>query len=165
MKAMSNSRAFTVTADEFEVMKTHPLLGIEIVADNPWLEGAALTIRHHHEHFDGTGYPDGLRGDAIPRAARIFTVVDVFDALTSERPYKKPMLLADALTIIDRDSGRQFDPEVVAIFKEIAPVLYATAGQAGDAGLQQEMQAVLSRYFRTTVAPAGAASHPWEPVD
>ena len=154
-----------LTADEFDVMKTHPLLGIAIVADNPWLAGAALTIRNHHEHIDGTGYPDGLRGDAIPRAARIFAVVDVFDALTSERPYKKPMALAEALTIIARDSGRHFDPEVVAIFKEIAPVLYATAGQAGNTGLRQEMQAVLSRYFRTAAVPAGAASHPGEPVD
>lgn len=154
-----------LTADEFDVMETHPLLGIEIVAGNPWLEGAALTIRHHHEHFDGTGYPDGLRGDAIPLAARIFAVVDVFDALTSERPYKKPMAQAEALTIIARDSGRHFDPEVVAIFKEIAPVLYATAGQAGNAGLRQEMQAVLSRYFRTAAAPVGAASHSREPVD
>ena len=146
-------------------MYKRQLLGIAIVADNPWLAGAALTIRNHHEHIDGTGYPDGLRGDAIPRAARIFAVVDVFDALTSERPYKKPMALAEALTIIARDSGRHFDPEVVAIFKEIAPVLYATAGQAGNTGLRQEMQAVLSRYFRTAAVPAGAASHPGEPVD
>ena len=135
------------------------------MADKHWLAGAAQTIRHYHERFEGTGYPDGLRGDAIPRAARIFAVVDVFDALTSERPYKKPMALADALTIIARDSGRQFDPEVVAIFKEIAPVLYATALQAGNAGLRQEMQAVLSRYFRTAAAPARAASHSREPVD
>lgn len=83
-----------LTDDEFLVMKTHALLGIEIVADNRWLEGAAPTIRHHHEHFDGAGYPDRLRGDAIPRVARIFAVVDVFDALTSERPYKKAMTLA-----------------------------------------------------------------------
>ena len=92
-------------------------------------------------------------------------MVDVFDALTSERPYKKPMALAQALTIIERDSGRHFDPEVVVIFKEIAPVLYATALQAGNAGLRQEMQAVLSRYFRTAAAPAGATSHPGESVD
>lgn len=142
-----------LTSDEFEIMKTHSLLGIEIVADNPWLAGAALTIRHHHERFDGTGYPDGLGGDAIPRAARIFAVVDVFDALTSERPYKKAMSLVEALTTIERDSGSQFDPEVVAVFREIVSDLYARAVQAGGAELLQEMRAVLSRYFKTKTAP------------
>ena len=139
-----------LTTDEFEIMKTHALLGIEIVADNPWLAGAALTIRHHHERFDGSGYPDGLVGDAIPRTARIFSVVDVFDALTSERPYKKAMLLAEALTIIDGDSGRQFDPAVVEAFMNIAPSLYAKTVQADGTDLRQEMRALLARYFRTT---------------
>jgi len=146
-----------LTDGEFEVMKTHALLGIEIVADNRWLDGAAQTIRHHHERFDGTGYPDGLRGDAIPRVARIFAVVDVFDALTSERPYKRPMTFDDAMVIIEQGSGRHFDPEVVADFKDIAADLYAKAVQAGDAELRQEMREVLSRYFRTEAAPEGAA--------
>ena len=142
-----------LTFDEFEIMKTHSLLGIEIVADNPWLAGAAPTIRHHHERFDGTGYPDGLRGEAIPLTPRIFSVVDVFDALTSERPYKKPMPPAEALAIIGRDSGRQFDPEVVAVFMGIASDLYARAAQASSTDLRQEMRAVLSRYFKTEAAP------------
>jgi len=105
-----------------------------------------------------------LRGEAIPRAARIFSVVDVFDALTSGRPYKKVMVLAEALVIIERDSGRQFDPEVVAAFMGIAPDLYARAVQAGDAELRQEMRAVLSRYFKTEAAPEGAATRSGEPV-
>lgn len=146
-----------LTDDEFEIMKTHALLGIEIVADNPWLEGAALTIRHHHERIDGTGYPDGLRGNAIPRVARIFAVVDVFDALTSERPYKKAMSLADALTIIERDSEGHFDSQVVAVFSRIAPGLYARTVQASNADLRQGMYEVLSRYFKTDAAPEGAA--------
>ena len=153
-----------LTVDEFEVMKTHALLGIEIVADNPWLAGAALTIRHHHERFDGTGYPDGLRGAAIPHTARIFAVVDVFDALTSERPYKRPMTLVEALTIIERDSGQHFDPEVVAVFKGMAPDLYARAVQAGDAELRQGMCEVLCRYFKMETAPAGAVSLPAQPA-
>ena len=140
-----------LTADEFAVMKTHPLLGIEIVADNPWLIGAALTIRHHHERFDGTGYPDGLRGDAIPFSARIFAVVDVFDALTSERPYKKPMTLADAISIIERDSDGHFDQNVVSAFVEIAPSLYAIASHAGNVELRLAVDEVLSRYFKTEV--------------
>jgi len=141
-----------LTADEFEIMKTHARLGIEIVADNPWLGGAALTIRHHHERFDGTGYPDGLRGDTIPRIARIFAIVDVFDALTSERPYKKAMVLVDALAIIEKESDQHFDPEVVAVFKKIAPDLYARAVQAGDEELRQRMREVLSRYFKAEVS-------------
>lgn len=139
-----------LTTDEFAIMKTHALLGIEIVADNPWLAGAAMTIRHHHERFDGTGYPDGLVGDAIPRAARIFSVVDVFDALTSERPYKKAMSFVEALAIIERDSGRQFDPAVVQAFMEISPNLYAKTVQASSTDLRQEMRELLGRYFRTT---------------
>lgn len=141
-----------LTTDEFEIMKGHALLGIEIVADNPWLTGAAQTIRHHHERFDGSGYPDGLYGDAIPRNARIFSVVDVFDALTSERPYKKPMSLVEALIIIERESCRQFDPEVVAAFMEIAADLYARVAQASSTELRQEMRALLARYFRTAAA-------------
>jgi HD-GYP domain-containing protein (c-di-GMP phosphodiesterase class II) len=80
-----------LTADEFEVMKTHPLLGIEIVADNPWLGGAALTIRYHHEYFDGTGYPDGLRGDTIStcrqdiRSRRRFRRTDLGTTLQKSR--------------------------------------------------------------------------------
>ncbi|MCX7148687.1 MAG: HD-GYP domain-containing protein [Rhodocyclales bacterium] len=142
-----------LTADEFAIMKTHALLGIEIVAGNPWLAGAALTIRHHHERFDGTGYPDGLRGEVIPCVARIFAVVDVFDALTSKRPYKEPIPLAEAISIIERDSGRQFDPRAVAVFRKIVPDLYVRAAQAGDAELRQEMRVVLSRYFKTDAAP------------
>lgn len=147
-----------LTTDEFAIMKTHALLGIEIVADNPWLAGAALTIRHHHERFDGAGYPDGLVGDAIPRTARIFSVVDVFDALTSARPYKKPMELAQALAIIDGDSGLQFDPHVVAAFMGIASDLYARVAQASGTELRREMRALLARYFKTAAAPEGAAS-------
>ncbi len=147
-----------LTAEEFAVMKTHALLGIEIVADNRWLQGAAPIIRHHHEHFDGTGYPDGLRGTAIPQLARLFAVVDVFDALTSERPYKQAMTLAEALSIIEKDAGRHFDPAVVAVFTRIAAGLYAKMVQVGDAELRQGMRQLLSHYFKTETAPAGAVS-------
>jgi HD-GYP domain-containing protein (c-di-GMP phosphodiesterase class II) len=141
-----------LTDDEFRIMKTHALLGIEIVEDNPWLTGAACTIRHHHERFDGTGYPDGLVGDAIPRVARIFAVVDVFDALTSERPYKKPMELAEAISIIVYDSGRHFDPEVVSVFKGMAENLYDKMVCADGQDLRYEMREVLGRYFKTHTA-------------
>lgn len=103
-------------------------------------------------------YPDGLIGQDIPVVARIFAVVDVFDALTSKRPYKEAMSQHEAMAIIDGESGGHFDPEVVAFFREIASDLYARAVQAGDAELRQEMRALISRYFKTVAAPAGAAS-------
>lgn len=141
-----------LTPDEFDIMKTHSLLGIEIVADNPWLKGAALTIRHHHEHFDGTGYPDGLSGSTIPLCARIFAVVDVFDALTSARPYKPAMTLADAMRILEQGSGLHFDPQVLGIFKGIAPDLYADAIQAGDVELRLGLSELLSRHIKIETA-------------
>jgi len=147
-----------LTAEEFEIMKSHSLLGTEIVAGNRWLAGAAQTIRHHHERFDGAGYPDGLRGEAIPRIARVFAVVDVFDALTSKRPYKEPMTLAEALSIIERDAGQHFDPLVVAVYIKIAPGLYTKAVQVDDAELRQGMRMLLSRYFKTETAPEEGAA-------
>lgn len=143
-------KAGKLTDEEFEVMKTHVLLGIEIVEDNPWLTGAAMTIRYHHERFDGTGYPEGLRGDSIPLNARLFAVVDVFDALTSERPYKKPLGLNEALAIIERESGRHFDPAIVAVFQSLAPVLYAQTSQADSIELHRRMHETLARYFMAT---------------
>ena len=141
-----------LTDDEFRIMQSHALLGVEIVADNRWLAGASSTIRHHHERFDGLGYPDGLAGESIPRAARIFAVVDVFDALTSARPYKQPMGFAEALTIVERDSGRHFDADVVASFKGIAAHLYQRMAFASEQDLRQEMREVLGRYFNTQTA-------------
>jgi len=141
-----------LTDDEFRIMKTHVLLGIEIVADNQWLFGASSTIRHHHERFDGMGYPDGLAGEAIPRIARIFAVVDVFDALTSERPYRRPMGLTETLAIVESDSGRHFDPAVVAIFQMIASSLYERMACASGQDLRQAMREILGRYFNTQTA-------------
>lgn len=142
-----------LTDDEFETMKTHVLIGLEIVADNPWLEGAAQTIRHHHERFDGRGYPDGLRGDAIPRVARIFAVADVFDALTSVRPYKTAMTFAEAMGIIEGGAGRQFDSVVVAIFRKIIPEVHAKVSQAIEADLRRDLRNALCRYFKAEVDP------------
>jgi HD-GYP domain-containing protein (c-di-GMP phosphodiesterase class II) len=112
------------------------------------LKGAALTIRYHHEHFDGTGYSEGLRGDVIPLSARVFTVVDIFDALTTERPYKQPKPLAESLWIIEHDSNGHFDPSVVAAFKSIAPRLYGEAVQASGAELKRRLREALQRYFK-----------------
>jgi diguanylate cyclase (GGDEF)-like protein len=106
--------------DEWAIMKAHSVKGARIAARIPRLSvGALAVIRHHHERWDGLGYPDGLAGTAIPLGARIFAVCDVFDALTSERPYKRAWLPAEALAEIQAQAGRQFDPDVVRAFLEL----------------------------------------------
>lgn len=143
--------------DEFKVMQTHAVLGVEIVAGNPWLTGAEQTIRHHHERFDGSGYPDGLSGTGIPLAARIFAVVDVFDALTSVRPYKEAISLEETLSVMEQESGTHFDPEVFATFFELAPGLYAKSRTWERNQWAAELNSVVKRYFKTETAPEGAA--------
>lgn len=108
-----------LTADEWEVMRTHPVLGAQIVAPIAFLGGAERLVRHHHEWFDGSGYPDGLRAEEIPLAARVFAVADAFDAMTSDRPYRPAMSLERALQEIVDGAGSQFDPEVVRVFIDL----------------------------------------------
>jgi diguanylate cyclase (GGDEF)-like protein len=106
-----------LTPEEWEVMKTHSCKGYDIARSIPTLtEGALDVIRSHHERWDGTGYPDALSEDDIPLVARIFSVCDVYDALTSDRPYKKAWPEAEAKAEIARQAGTQFDPEVVQAF-------------------------------------------------
>jgi putative nucleotidyltransferase with HDIG domain len=108
-----------LTPDEWEEMRKHPEAGYRIVKRIGFLKDAAETVYAHHERFDGSGYPNGLKGDAIPLGARIFTVADVFDALTSERPYRSPLPMEDAVKEIVAKSGSHFDPKVVKAFTEI----------------------------------------------
>lgn len=105
-------------ASEFEVMKRHAQMGFEILAgsQSPSLQSAAIIALGHHEKFDGSGYPDGLVGEAIPLFARICAVADVFDALTSERPYKKAWDLGVARDFLQEHSGTHFDPACVQSF-------------------------------------------------
>ena len=99
-------------------MRTHTTIGHEILRDSPskYIElGATIALRHH-ERFDGSGYPDGLAGERIPLSARLVAITDVFDALMSPRPYKRPWDLDRALTYISEHSGTQFDPDCVDAF-------------------------------------------------
>jgi putative nucleotidyltransferase with HDIG domain len=105
-----------LTEAEWHTMKTHPHLGAKIIANVPFLEEVAVIIRAHHERWDGLGYPEGLAGEAIPLGARIFAVADSFDAMTSDRPYRRGRPLDAALGELVRCSGTQFDPRVVAAF-------------------------------------------------
>ena len=82
---------------------------------------ASVVALGHHEKWDGTGYPEGLAGEDIPLAARICAIADVFDALTSERPYKKGWAVEDAVALIEREAGKHFDPAIVPVFKSVLP--------------------------------------------
>ncbi|HEY6572377.1 MAG TPA: HD domain-containing phosphohydrolase, partial [Candidatus Eisenbacteria bacterium] len=83
-------------------------------------------VRSHHEHFDGTGYPDGLKGEGIPIEARIMAVADAFDAMTSDRPYRRALAEHDALAELKRNMGTHFDPRVIAAFEAIFPAVRRT---------------------------------------
>ncbi len=101
---------------ERTLMAQHPVIGAELVAQIGFLREAVEIIRSHHERWDGTGYPDRLRGEAIPLAARVFAVADVLDALTTVRPYRPASSFADARRMIVAESGTHFDPQVIDAF-------------------------------------------------
>jgi len=104
---------------EWVVMKRHPEHGARIISQIPFLEDVSRIVRHHHERWDGKGYPDGIAGEAIPLGARIFAVADSFDAMTSDRPYRRAMSVKDARVEVARCRGTQFDPEIVDAFVRV----------------------------------------------
>ena len=113
------------TEDEYQLMKVHASVGAEIVEkalsgieDAAFMEVAKNMAHYHHEKWDGKGYPEGLKGEEIPLAARIMAVADVFDALISKRVYKDRLPISQAFEMIEKEAGKQFDPEVVELFLE-----------------------------------------------
>jgi ribonuclease P protein subunit RPR2 len=108
-----------LTSAERLIMQQHPVTGWEIVRDIEFLGTARDVIRHHHERWDGSGYPDRLAGEAIPISARIFAVADTLDALTTDRPYRPASPLAEARAMIRRVAGTQFDPGVVQAYDAV----------------------------------------------
>jgi hypothetical protein len=108
-----------LTAEERAEMERHPEIGYRMIAHIPFLGPAGLLVRHHHERWDGAGYPDRLAGEAIPLGARIFAVADAFDAMTSDRPYRAALPWEVALAELTRFSGAQFDPRVVEVFTRL----------------------------------------------
>jgi HD-GYP domain-containing protein (c-di-GMP phosphodiesterase class II) len=136
-----------LTAQEFQVMRTHLLLGVDIIAKADWLQGARDVVEFHHEKFDGSGYMKGLKGEAIPLNARIFAIVDVFDALTSRRPYKEPFSFDDARAIMRRGRGSHFDPRLLDEFDAIAPKLFAKINNAEDAVVEATLRKLLNKYY------------------
>jgi response regulator RpfG family c-di-GMP phosphodiesterase len=108
-----------LTEEEFELIRTHPVVGDKILAPLRFLACEAKAVRHHHERYDGKGYPDGLKGDDIPLIARVVTVADAFDAMTSDRPYRSKRPLSTAMEEIVRGAGTQFDPVAADAFSTI----------------------------------------------
>lgn len=109
--------------NERTIMKTHAQIGYDIVKTIPLLQEAAEMVYAHHERYDGTGYPRGLRGNEICTGARLLAVVDTFDALRSDRPYRKAVSLAETVLEINKNSGTQFDPDIVKIFNSCSSEL------------------------------------------
>ncbi len=133
-----------LTEHEFTVMRTHVHQGEEIVVGVGWLDGANAVVSGHHEKWDGSGYPRGLTGGAIPLEARIFSVVDVFDALCSKRPYKEPMGFDEAITILSRGSGTHFDPAVLQVFIPMAREIFERL----DRGSEDDVRILLAERVR-----------------
>ena len=115
-----------LTREEYEQVKQHAVIGAEMLEGIDFPGPLSLIVRHHHENFDGTGYPDGLSGDRIPLGARILAIVDCYDALTSERPYRKGLPHDRALKMIVERRGTSFDPAVSDAFLRVVQSLRAT---------------------------------------
>ena len=105
-----------LTDEEYQEIKDHPAKGENIIRVIPFLEPAQPIIRHHHERFDGNGYPDGIKGKEIELGARIIAIADTYDAMTTERPYRGPLPRDHVVSVLKEEKGKQFDPELVDIF-------------------------------------------------
>lgn len=136
-----------LTVEEFEIMKTHVGHGGDIIRSYDWLKDADEVVRCHHEKFDGSGYPQGLIGEEIPLNARIFAVVDVFDALTSRRPYKEPFSVEASLKIIGEARGSHFDPVIVDLFLAQTESLCAEICYEEEAVLHGKLEECIKTYF------------------
>jgi putative nucleotidyltransferase with HDIG domain len=122
-----------LSREEYEIVQQHAAIGAEILAGIEGGAPLAEIVRHHHENWDGSGYPDNLRGQAIPMGARVLAVVDCYDALTSERPYRQPLEHTRALSMIVDGRGSAYQPEIVDAFVRIIQRV-----PAADAGLPRD---------------------------
>lgn len=151
----------TLTPEERAAMNQHVVIGHQLVQSVPFLVRAADVIRHHHERFDGEGYPDRLQGESIPLLARIFAVADAFDAMTSPRPYRPvPMTMARARKIVEQEGGRQFCPTAVQTFlaiplAELEEIRNQSFMPMEDLGalvrLDENVDSLLPQYYRDSL--------------
>ena len=135
-----------LTEEEFNIMKTHVRQGQDIVKRSAWLHDTLEVVGFHHEKLNGHGYLKELGGKEIPVTARIFAIADVFDALTSKRPYKEPLTFDDTMNILEEGRGSHFDPELLDAFKSIAKPLYDRLS-GRDEVPRDELQELIRKYF------------------
>lgn len=140
-------KAGKLNDEEFEQMKTHVRHGEDIVRSYDWLKDALDVVSGHHEKFDGSGYPAGLSGADIPINARIFAVADVFDALTSKRPYKEPFSFDVSAGILRESMGSHFDPDITRLFLSHAAELHADICNDNELLQHEKLRSCISRYF------------------
>jgi HD-GYP domain-containing protein (c-di-GMP phosphodiesterase class II) len=132
---------------EFVIMRTHVEQGEEIVTGMGWLDGANAVVAGHHEKWNGTGYPRNIKGEAIPLAARIFAVADVFDALCSKRPYKDPMGFEEAMAILEKDTGSHFDPSVMEVFRPMADEIFNRLANRSESDARKLLEDLVRSHF------------------
>jgi HD-GYP domain-containing protein (c-di-GMP phosphodiesterase class II) len=142
-----------LSAEETEIMQTHVAQGEEIVSNIDWLEEAKAVVVAHHERWDGSGYPRKLAGEAIPLAARIFAVADVFDALCSRRAYKEPMNFQAAMNRLEAEAGSHFDPKVMAAFRPIAREVFDCLFMANEKDIQRMLEQRIRMHFTSDFPP------------
>jgi len=145
-----------LTEEEMAVMRTHVQKGLDIIGPSRWLRAARSVVQCHHERFDGNGYPNGLRGEQIPLEARIFAIIDVFDALTSQRPYRSPATCGEALLMLDSESGKHFDPALVEVFRRVAPLAHQELSRCTEAELKLRLDDEVNRHRAVLFAAEGA---------
>ncbi|MBA2303566.1 MAG: diguanylate cyclase [Acidobacteria bacterium] len=147
------SKPGPLTSEEFHKIRAHPKIGADIISAVPFPYPVAPLILSHHERWDGQGYPSGLKGEEIPLGARILTVVDCFDALTSERPYHRAMPYDAALALLRQESGKALDPSVVDAFLALLPGVYDEAARL-DQFIKQPMVSAETLLMRLAPEPA-----------
>jgi len=140
-----------LTDVEYEIMKSHVKHGVEVIENSYWLEDAKDIVGYHHEKYDGSGYGEGLSGEEIPIRARIFAIADVFDALTSKRPYKEPLTYQETIDILEAGRGTHFDPSALDSFNEISRDLFDNVSQRFDDDLKNELSELISNYFSSEI--------------
>jgi diguanylate cyclase (GGDEF)-like protein/putative nucleotidyltransferase with HDIG domain len=153
------SKPGRLTPEEFEKLKIHPIVGAQILDRVQFPYPVVPIVRSHHEKWNGTGYPDGLSGEGIPIGARILSVVDCFDALTSERPYRRAMSPDEAMSLLRSESGQSYDPRVVDYIERHYRDLEEVVGRVAKEGSPFEL---VSKVERSVAPSAGFAEIPDE---
>ncbi len=136
-----------LTQDEFQLMKKHVAYGIDIVNKAEWIKEAVDVVGYHHEKYDGSGYDSGIEGGVVPKIARIFAIADVFDALSSRRPYKAPYSYDETMDIIRAGRGSHFDPSLVDAFEPMARSIYEDYAGKEDEQLVEALNMLIEKYF------------------